>query len=80
MIELRTDFEKAEYFQNLLTAFSTGGGGDDKEYKELRRLFLNNATTEKLIPGWIRTVRLRATPWLTSPGCAEVGYFVIFAA
>jgi hypothetical protein len=57
MNELRTDFEKAEYFQNLLAAFSTGGGGDDKEYKELRRLFLNNATTEKLIPGWIRTCR-----------------------
>jgi len=57
MNELRTDFEKAEYFQNLLTAFSTGGGGDDKEYKELRRLFLNNAATEKLIPGWIRTCR-----------------------
>jgi hypothetical protein len=29
MNELRNDFEKAEYFQNLLTAFSTGGGGDD---------------------------------------------------
>lgn len=57
MNELRNDFEKAEYFQNLLTAFSTGGGGDDKEYKELRRLFLNNAATEKLIPGWIRTCR-----------------------
>ena len=52
MSELRTDFEKAEYFQNLLIAFSTGGDGDDKEYKELRILFLNNPATEKLIPGW----------------------------
>lgn len=57
MNELRTDFEKAEYLQNLLTAFSTGGGGDEKEYKELRRYFLNSAATEKLMPGWIRTCR-----------------------
>ena len=23
------------------------------------------------------SVRLRATPWLTSPGCAQVGYFTV---
>lgn len=57
MDELRTDFERAEYLQNLLISFSTGGGGEDREYKQLRRHFLETPSTEKLVPTWIRTCR-----------------------
>jgi hypothetical protein len=57
MHELKTDLQRAEYLQNMLIALATGGGGEDQEYKQLRKHFLDNPSTEKLIPSFIRTCR-----------------------
>jgi Abortive infection C-terminus len=55
--DFKTDFERAEYFQNLLTSFSTGGAADDREYRDLRRYFIENPITDSLVPSWVRTCR-----------------------
>jgi hypothetical protein len=57
MDELKTDLERAEFLQNLLIAVSTGGGGEERDYKALRKYFIENPSTENLIPSWIRTCR-----------------------
>lgn len=63
MDELKTDLERAEYFQNLLLSSSTGGAADDREYKELRRYFIENSVTERLVPSWVRTCRDLSQFW-----------------
>jgi hypothetical protein len=57
MNELKTDLERAEYLQNLLISVATGGGGEDKDYKVLRKHFIDYPANEKLVPGWIRSSR-----------------------
>lgn len=57
MENLETDFERAEYLQNLLISRGTGGIAEASEYKELRQYFLNNTGTKSLIPSWIKTNR-----------------------
>ena len=57
MNELKTDLTKAEQLQELLISYSTGGGGDDDIYKELRRYFVENTATAPRIPQWVRTCR-----------------------
>lgn len=52
-----TDLEHADALQNLLLSFSTGGGGEDADYKELRQYFVGNPAYAKLLPGWVRTCR-----------------------
>jgi hypothetical protein len=54
---LETDFERAEYLQNLLISLGTGGTADNSEYKELRQYFLNNFGTKSLVPSFIKTNR-----------------------
>lgn len=54
---LENDYERVEYLQNLLVGFSTGGGGDDNEYRYLRDLFLKDSDINKLLPEFIRTKR-----------------------
>lgn len=54
---LETDLERAEYFQNMLVAYSTSGTADDNEYKQLRLYFLDDHNTKLLIPKFIRTNR-----------------------
>lgn len=55
--DLKNDFERVEHLQNLLISFSTGGGGEDREYKDLRRHFIENPATAAMVPSWIRTCR-----------------------
>lgn len=63
MEELRTDLERAVYLQNLLVSFSTGGPGDDEEYKTLRQYFLSDLETAKLLPAFVRLNRDQAQFW-----------------
>ena len=58
-----TDFELAEYLQNLLTDQATGGSGDDEHYKFIRHYFLDSAATKTLVPSWIRTNRNLSQFW-----------------
>jgi len=47
-----TDFERAEYLQNLLISRATGGIAEDTEYKDLREYFLSNSgTRSQVLPG-----------------------------
>lgn len=60
---LKNDYERIEYLQNLLVSFSTGGGGDEQEYKYLRELFLKDLTLSKLLPDFVRTKRSLSEFW-----------------
>lgn len=60
---LETDFEKAEYLQNLLTNRATGKDSNDTDYVLLRKHFLSNPYTKKFVPGWIKTNRELSQFW-----------------
>jgi len=60
---IETDFELAEYLQNLLTDHATGGSGDDGHYRFIRQYFLENASTKTLVPSWVRTNRNLSQFW-----------------
>lgn len=52
------DYEKAEYLQRLLINMSTNDGpADNDHYVELRRYFLKDAKTSKLLPRYMRDYR-----------------------
>ncbi len=55
--ELESDFEKAQYLQNMLVDRATGGGADEGEYGELRRYFIEGVDTKSLLPSFVRTNR-----------------------
>lgn len=61
--ELQTDFERAQYLQDMLISFATGGGGDNDHYQQLRRCFLNNPNTKDLVPSLVRTKRDLSQFW-----------------
>lgn len=54
---LRNDYERAEYFMELLVTYSTGGGGEEQEYKYLRSYFLQKKEYESLLPDFVRLKR-----------------------
>jgi len=63
MLELNTDLKKAEYLQNLLVSFSTGGQDDNSSYQELRSYFSSDPNTRKLLPKSIITNRDTTQFW-----------------
>lgn len=54
---LESDFDKAEYMQNMLVERATGGAGDDFHYGQLRGHFLSNPALQNLVPRWVRVNR-----------------------
>lgn len=60
---MATDFERAQYLQNLLINHATGGLADNSEYQELRQYFLENLNTKSLIPSWIKVNRDLSQFW-----------------
>ena len=60
---LENDFERAEFLQNLLVSFSTGGGGDLYQYQELRSHFLDRTDTKPLVPDFVRKHRDLSQYW-----------------
>ncbi|MBU1863345.1 MAG: abortive infection family protein [Candidatus Omnitrophica bacterium] len=58
-----TEYERGEYFQNLLIAHATGGHGDQSDYEVLRRHFLNNLNTKDFVPRFVRTSRDLSQFW-----------------
>ena len=49
--------EAVEEFQNLLVSYSTGGGGEDADYKRLRERLLNEPRLADQLPRFVRTCR-----------------------
>lgn len=54
---IETDFEKAEYLQNMLLARSTGGDADDVHYMQMRHELMSNPNYMGLLPQWLKTNR-----------------------
>jgi hypothetical protein len=58
LIGFETDYEKAEYLQEILINHATQDGPSNNEhYKELRKYFLDKSDIRRLIPTWISTNR-----------------------
>ena len=58
MDEFFSDFERATQLQNLLVAHATAlGKQDTEEYESLRKCFIDNPATKKLVPDFVRTNR-----------------------
>jgi hypothetical protein len=60
---LKSDFDKAEYLQNIMVDRATSTTGDNWEYQDLRSYFLNNPSTKELVPRWVRVNRDLAQFW-----------------
>jgi hypothetical protein len=63
MDDFETDFDRAEYLQNMLIAHATDGEGDNLHYQELRRYFLEKPNTKRLLPRFVRINRDLAQFW-----------------
>ena len=61
--ELKNDFDRGEYLQNLLVAEATGGSGDQDDYQVLRHHFLDSPDTNPIVPSFVRTSRDLAQFW-----------------
>ena len=55
--DLDSDYDRAEYMQNMLVDRATGGVGNDFHYRQLRNHFLSNSALQNLIPRWVRVNR-----------------------
>lgn len=60
---LESDFERAEYLQNMLIAQATSGTADNMDYGELRLHFLEKPDTKDLVPRFVRTNRDLSQFW-----------------
>jgi hypothetical protein len=58
-----SDFERAQYLQNMLISDATGGTAEDRDYQTLRRLFVSNPETKDLLPSFVKTNRDLAQFW-----------------
>jgi len=54
---LESDFERAEYLQNLLISKATGRAANNAEYQYLRQLFLSRQELKTHLPQFVRTKR-----------------------
>lgn len=54
---IKSDFDRAEYLQNMLLARSTGGVADDNHYIQMRSALMSNPNYGELLPRWIKTNR-----------------------
>ena len=54
---LTNDYELAQYLQDMLVDYATGGDGNDEHYQRLRKYFLGKPYAKKLVPDWIRKYR-----------------------
>jgi hypothetical protein len=58
-----SEIERAQCLQNLLIAIATGGSANNSEYVWLRRHFMDDPETQKLLPRFVRTCRDLASFW-----------------
>jgi hypothetical protein len=55
--------EQVEALQNILLSVATGGGGEDKDYKQLRESLISNPLTSEKLPRFVRTCRDLSQFW-----------------
>lgn len=58
--ELKSDYDRAEYMQNILICRATGGSfdaDDESHYIQLRNILVSHPAYEQLIPRWIKVNR-----------------------
>lgn len=60
---LETDFDLAEYLQNMLVAQATSGVADNFHYQEIRKYFLENPVFKGMLPRWVKTNRNLSQFW-----------------
>lgn len=60
---LESEYDLAEYLQNMLVAQATNGLADNNHYQEIRSLFLENNTLKELLPRWVKTNRNLSQFW-----------------
>lgn len=60
---LETDFDKASYLVNLLTARATGMAADSREFEALRHELLSNPNLAPQLPQWLRQHRNLDSFW-----------------
>jgi len=58
-----SDFERAQYLQNMLISEATGGSAEDRDYQLLRRHFVDQSETKDLLPAFVKTNRDLAQFW-----------------
>jgi len=63
MDDLKNDFERAKYLQDILIAYATGRLTNDDHYQELRTYFLGRVDTKKILPSLVRINRNLAQFW-----------------
>lgn len=54
---LESDYDLAEYMQNMLVERATGGEGNNYQYGLLREHFISNPALASLIPRWVKVNR-----------------------
>lgn len=60
---LESDFDKASYLVNLLTARATGIAADSHEFEMLRHELLSNPAISTMLPQWLRQHRNLDSFW-----------------
>lgn len=55
--KLDSDFEKAQYLQNILIDCATGGGFFDEGYTQARNYFMSDTVLKQYLPAWVKTNR-----------------------
>jgi len=61
--DLDSDFERAQYLQNMLISEATIGSAEDSDYQLLRHHFVDQSETNNLLPAFVRTNRDLAQFW-----------------
>ena len=61
--DLDSDFERAQYLQNMLISEATDGSAENVDYQLLRRHFVDQTETKNLLPTFVRTNRDLAQFW-----------------
>jgi hypothetical protein len=61
--DLDSDFEKAQYLQNMLISEATGSSVEDQDYQTLRKIFISDPNTKELLPSFVKTNRDLAQFW-----------------
>lgn len=57
LAELKTQYDRVEYLQNILIERATGGDGDNHHYQLLRQEMLDSTSIKDMLPRWIRMNR-----------------------
>ena len=55
--DLKSQYDRVEYLQNILIERATGGDGDNQHYQFLRQEILDSPSVKDLVPRWVRLNR-----------------------